>query len=628
MDKQTTLAFVLIGLVLVVWLYFNQPEPVTPDKRVTDSLMVEKQKELQKLAEEKAEKEAAARAARVETDSLFSADSLKEKIITIETDLIRMEFTTLGGRMRRYFLKDYSTWYYSSLPDTVPFYKQYVQLINTSMSGGDFDLVFVTSQGKKVNTSKLPFTPSLNGYYYKISGDDSLTIDFTFNTEEFKSVTKRFKFYGNDYALKADVIFDNMQDVLSGMSYDLAWMNGINFVEENSVDEANYSKAGVYSGEEYISIDASSEGEVETKDLNGKVDWVGIRNKYFGIFIAPENPETDGGAYFRGEHTKNQAVGDREYYAAHLKIPLKNTPRQKDSFLVYIGPMKYDILGEYNRNFNAFYDFGSFMGLSFVTRPISEYVLLPLFTFLHKFIPNYGFVIIVLSIIIKIVLYPLTKKSYQSMKRMQLLQPKIAEMKKKYADDQARMQKEQMKLYSTYGVNPMGGCLPMVLQMPILFALFTFFNVTIEIRHEPFILWITNLSSPDIIYTLPFKLPLFGIDKISGLALLLGIAMFLQQKMSVKDPSQKAMVYVMPVMFTFLFMSFSSGLNLYYFMFNILSVLQQSYINKSKKDGELQPVEKKKQKKGFMQKMMENAEKQAQLQKDAQKGKKPKKRKF
>jgi YidC/Oxa1 family membrane protein insertase len=284
--------------------------------------------------------------------------------------------------------------------------------------------------------------------------------------------------------------------------------------------------------------------------------------------------------------------------------------------------MEYDRLKSYDNNYEAFYDFGSFFGMKFITRPISEYILLPLFKFLHLFIPNYGFVIIMLSIIIKIVLYPLTKQSYKSMRRMQQLQPKITELKEKHKGEQQKIQKETMNLYKTYGINPAGGCLPMVLQMPILFALFTFFNVTIEIRHEPFIFWITNLSSPDYLLTLPFKIPLVGVDKITGLAPLLGITMFLQQKMSVKDPSQKALVYMMPIMFTFLFMGFSSGLNLYYFMFNLLSIAQQYYINNKKGDEELQPVKNPNKKKGFMSKMMEAAEKQSQAQKQAKKKRK------
>jgi YidC/Oxa1 family membrane protein insertase len=203
------------------------------------------------------------------------------------------------------------------------------------------------------------------------------------------------------------------------------------------------------------------------------------------------------------------------------------------------------------------------------------------------------------------------------MKKMQMLQPKINELKEKFKDTPQKVQQETMKLYSTYGINPMGGCLPMLLQMPILVALWSLFNVAIEIRQQPFILWIKNLSSPDIIYRLPFKIPLFNVDTISGLAILMGATMLIQQKMSIKDPSQKAMVYIMPVMMTMMFMGFPSGLNLYYFMFNLLSIGQQYYVNHRHDNVELVPVANPKKKQGFMSKMMDAAEKQSQEQKKA-----------
>ncbi|MCF8242856.1 MAG: membrane protein insertase YidC, partial [Melioribacteraceae bacterium] len=516
-----------------------------------------------------------------------------------------------------YFLKDYKPWYFKDLSEDVSFYQKHVQLVNTG-TGGDFNLVFVTKEGKLVNTSKLLFETSLYHPRYTIPTDDSLTVAFTYEVEPGKSIQKIFTFYGKDYESKVDVEFNNMSEIISGYTYDVEWGTGINFVERNSVDEATYSNASAYSGEEQVIIDASSEGETVTKDINGKVDWIGVRNKYFAIIIAPDNPSAEGGASFDG-YNKNTQYGVREYYGISLKVPFNNTIDQKDQFGLYMGPLEFNRLESYGKNYDAIYDFGSFFGLKIITRPISQYVLLPLFTFLHTFIPNYGFVIVVFSIIIKFALYPLTKQSYKSMKKMQQLQPKIKEMKEKYKDDQQKVQKETMKLYSTYGINPAGGCMPMVLQMPILFALFTFFNVAVEIRNEPFIFWITNLSAPDILIELPFTLPLFGVQYITGLAPLLGITMFFQQKMSVRDPSQKALVYVMPIMFTLLFMGWSSGLNLYYFMFNLLSIIQQYYINHKKGEEELVPVKKSNQKKGFMSRMMEAAEKQAQAQKQGQK---------
>ncbi len=616
MDKQTTAAFILIGIVLVVWLYINAPEPQPPVPAVTDSSQVEESSQQPEQLEQEINKPEPAPQATAE-ENIFTSSDKEEKIITVENDLVKLELTSKGARIRKYYLKDYNTWYYRNIEDTSDFYNTHVQLINP-FDGGDLNLVFVTADGQLINTANLDFKPEFDDWYYNVTGSDSVIFSYAYKIDSTSILKKNFVIYGDSYSSRLEVEMINMNNVISGMRYDLEWSNGINFVEENSVDEANYSKASAYSGEELVVIEAPTDGEKEEKSIRGKVDWIGVRNKYFAVIIAPEEPYDDGGARFEATGTTTHKYGTRKYFEASLNIPFNQLKYQKDAFQVYIGPMKYDLLESYEKDYEAFYDFGSFFGMKFITRPISEHILLPLFQFLHMFIPNYGFVIIVLSIIIKILLYPLTKQSYKSMKRMQQLQPKIAELKKKYEGDQQKIQSETMNLYRHYGINPAGGCLPMVLQMPILFALFTFFNVTIEIRHEPFIFWITNLSSPDYLFTLPFQIPLVGVDKITGLAPLLGITMFLQQKMSVKDPSQKALVYIMPIMFTFLFMGFSSGLNLYYFMFNLLSIGQQYYINHKKGDEELIPVKNPK-KSGFMQRMMEAAEKQAQAQKQAQK---------
>ncbi|MBK8944480.1 MAG: membrane protein insertase YidC [Ignavibacteriae bacterium] len=610
MDKQSTIAFILIGIILVFWLYLNSPQPpVSQPKKedstkviekndtiISDNTTISQPKETEKIA----------------PPSNFNKPILQEKVITIETDLALLELTSKGGRLKKFYLKNYKTWYHNDI-DSNDFFNTYVQLINYKKDGGDFNIVFVTKEGQLINTKNLDFESDIYKSYYKVKEGDSLTLNYTFKIEGNKSLTKQFKFFGNDYNSKVQIILNNLDDVISSYRYDLEWSHGINFVEQNSVDEANYSSAAAFSGDEKVVIDASSVDEPVDKVMNGKIDWVGIKNKYFTVIIAPEKPSNDGGADFKGEHVLNQ-FGNREYYSASLRIPFNNQKLQKDNFRLYIGPLDFDLLKSKNNNYQAIYDFGSFFGLSFITRPISEYILHPLFVFLHKFIPNYGWVIIVFTIILKIALSPLTRQSYKSMKKMSQLQPKIAELKEKFKGDQQKIQKETMKLYSTYGINPAGGCLPMLLQMPVLFALYTFFNVAIELRHEPFLWWITNLSSPDVIYKLPFKIPLFGVDIITGLAPLLGITMFVTQKMTVKDPTQKAMIYIMPVMMTFLFMTLSSGLNLYYFMFNLLSIAQQYYINHQHGE-ELVPVANPKKKAGFMQRMMEAAEQQQKTQK-------------
>jgi YidC/Oxa1 family membrane protein insertase len=197
------------------------------------------------------------------------------------------------------------------------------------------------------------------------------------------------------------------------------------------------------------------------------------------------------------------------------------------------------------------------------------------------------------------------------MKKMGQLSPKINAIREKYKDDSAKANTQIMKLYKEEGINPAGGCLPLLLQLPILYALFGVFRSTIELRQANFMLWITDLSAPDVILQLPFKIPIFGIDQIAGLATLMGITMFIQQKMTVTDPKQKAMVYMMPVMLTLLFFSFPSGLNLYYFIFNLLSIAQQIYSTKYKKVEPPNPeMNLKPRKKSFIERMADIAEKQ------------------
>jgi YidC/Oxa1 family membrane protein insertase len=188
----------------------------------------------------------------------------------------------------------------------------------------------------------------------------------------------------------------------------------------------------------------------------------------------------------------------------------------------------------------------------------------------------------------------------RSMKRMQALQPLMNEIREKYKDDPQKMNQQVMNLYKEYGVNPAAGCLPLLLQMPILFALYSVFQSSIELRQAGFIWWINDLSIPDSILKLPFAVPLFGMTEVSGLALAMGITMFIQQKMTVTDPRQKAMVWMMPVMMTLLFNSFPSGLNLYYFVFNILSIGQQVWINKHHGNEPLRKVDPKKGSRGIM----------------------------
>jgi YidC/Oxa1 family membrane protein insertase len=614
MDKQTTLAFLLIGALLIVWMFFNSPDPSKqPQKNKKDSTLVKSDTAKIQSRNNAANNEQLSKSnAPSDTTALGKvfAQGNSEDVITIENNVARFELTGNGARIRKVYLKQYKTWYAKDQKD---FFYNHVQLVNTNKQGGDYSIIFLSKDGKLRNTANAAFKANLDKNNYILSGNDSLVLNYTLQVDQNSSIEKSFVFKADDYSVKSNIILNNMEKYISNYTYDVVWETGINFVERNSADEANSADASVYSGGEQTVV--NSTGNKETKDFNGKIDWIGVRNKYFAVIIAPLDSASNEGASIEGTHVKVGIDGAREYYSLTLKVPFNNTKYQKNSFRLYTGPIEYNVLKSYNEKFEKIVDFGNLFGLRFLIRPISEYVLLPLFILLHKFISNYGLVIIVFSLIIKVALHPLTRSSLKSMRKMQLLQPKINEIREKFKDDPTRMNKETMSLYSTYGINPAGGCLPVLLQMPILVALFSLFNTSIELRQQPFAFWIHNLSAPDVIYSLDFKIPFFGISQISGLALLLGITMFIQQKMSVKDPNQKAMIYMMPVLFTLMFMGFPSGLNLYYFMFNLFSIVQQYYVNHSHKEVELVPVNKPKKSGGFMAKVLDAAEKQQQIQK-------------
>lgn len=621
MDRKTTIAFILIGAILVLWLYLNSPSPVEQQNKPADSTLALKDS-LSKAAEQSSVKQEAVsktRSNQLDGDTIksnygkyFSFTPQKEKIITIDNKLVRLELSTEGGDIKKYFLKKYKNWYASDEKGNNDFYNTHVQLVDYENDGGGPDLSFVSSDGKAINTAKLIFTTNADKSFYKITDSDSLIIKFRLAVDTNKYIEKEYIFFGDKYSMKYHLKLVGMNNIISNNDIDLVWHKGLRFVEENSVDEAAYSNSSVFYGGDHVIVEASKIGDKVQKEFNGRVEWIGVRDKYFAAIIAPKNSSNVDGAYIDGTKTAYMNNGERAYYNISLIIPFNNTDLEQRDFTIYIGPADYNILKSYGHNFEQMVDFGGI--IKFLVRPIAVYILLPLFNFLHSFIPNYGLVIIVFSLIIKFALYPFTKSSFQSMKKMQLLQPKIKEIKEKYKDDPQKLNKETMKLYSTYGVNPAGGCLPLILQMPIFIALWELLKVAIELRQQPFIFWIKDLSRPDVIYQLPFKLPFFGIDQISGLALLMGIATFFQQKMTVQDPKQKALVYVMPIFLTILFMSFPAGLNLYYFMFNVFSIAQQYYINHKHDGMELQPVKNANRKKGFMTRMMEAAEQNAKIQ--------------
>jgi YidC/Oxa1 family membrane protein insertase len=304
--------------------------------------------------------------------------------------------------------------------------------------------------------------------------------------------------------------------------------------------------------------------------LNGNTEWIAVRTKYFLAAIIPGRVKTKG-VNFGGYGVKIGDVIERRYTA---ELNVSKADPSSDTYSVFLGPMDYSILTEYENGLDELVMSHGWYERTF--RAISLPIV-GLLKFFYSFIPNYGIVIILFSVLVKIVVYPLTKKSYKSMKEMSRVQPLLAELKEKYKGDPQRLQKETMKLYKEHGINPLGGCLPMLLQLPLLAALFIVFRSTIQLRGATFIPgWIDDLSSADTIFTLPFSLPMYG-DQFNILPILMAGSMIIQSKMTMQDPKQKALVYIMPIFMLLIFNQFPSGLNLYYTLFNVLTIIQQRF---------------------------------------------------
>ena len=592
MDKQTTIGFVLIGLVLIVWMWIQSPLPAqhpTPLPGSADTLVAHAAPppEAARKEMQAAQLDTSAHTPEERFGSFFASRATgAEKIIEIRTDLYVTQITTKGGLIKTWELQKFKTW------DGLP-----VQLVDYP-AGGDLSLLFTSGDGRLINTRNLYFeTGERANAVHQVSGSDHVVVDMTLPLADGRRLVKRMTFTNGTYSVETEFQFQGMGEAISNYEYQVVWEHGIRYAEHNSVDESSFAMGYASSGGELLEVDASKVGEIVKRDITGATDWVSSRNKYFAVALMPEQGVCQG-AYLEGSRTAEANNGDKESYSLALKMPLRSGT-ESARVTVFLGPLDFDLVKTYHRGLEQMMS----LGAAWIIRPISEYVMLPLFDFLHMLIPNYGWVIIVFSIIIKVALQPLTKTSMKSMKRMQALTPLMNEIREKYKDDPQKQNQQIMNLYKEYGINPAAGCLPLLLQMPILFALYAVFRSSIGLRQSAFMFWITDLSIPDTIVKLPFSIPFFGIRDVSGLALAMGIAMFLQQKMTVTDPRQKAMVWMMPILMTLMFNNLPSGLNLYYFVFNLLSIAQQVWFNKQVGNEPLRKVDPAKKKSGFMTRM-------------------------
>jgi len=408
-----------------------------------------------------------------------------------------------------------------------------------------------------------------DGSVLSVDSDEVLELSFEAVFDGF-TLKKIMKFSNDSYQIGYSYIIKN--NLINEGDFELVWDGGLKPTEFLESEDVTYATASLGQIDEIVDASLGNDDKIESEKFIGQTDWAGIRTKYFITSLISEQPGNYG---VLGGH--NIQFGDREHTPKHTISIGYGSAVSNISGSMYIGPLDIDHISKTNSTLENTMNFGFSL-----IRPISKGVLWFL-KFLHNtFSLNYGIVLILFAVLIRIVTGPLTKKSFQSSQKMQKVQPKIKKLQAKYKDNPQKLNKEMMAFYKKEGVNPLGGCLPMLIQMPLLWALFVVFRSTIEFRGASFIFWIKDLSQPDAIFTLPFSIPIYGAH-VAILPIIMGISMFMTQKLSMAtmDKSQRPMMYFMSAFFFLLFNSFPSGLNLYYTVYNILSYFQQRSIRQS-----------------------------------------------
>jgi YidC/Oxa1 family membrane protein insertase len=573
MDRNSIIGLLLIGAILITFSIWNQPtaEELAERKRAADSLELVSERKNQpvtKTGETNIQPTIAAVdsiALAAMNDSTVSPDSVQailrmnqfgafadaaageEKFYTIENDLLKITFTNKGGRVYSAELKNYKTF------DQKP-------LLLFESDSTRFGLNFF-AQNRDISTNNLFFEPSViekNKVVFRLKTAGKGFIDFAYTLPE------------TGYMLDFSIQVSEMSGIIASNTnfMELDWRQNIYKKEKSVTAEANNST--VYFKYPTEEAEYLSETSDDQENLTTKVKWVAFKQQYFNTTLIAKSefdkPTKISSAHF--EDTDSLA----KYMTASFTIPYNHKPFENFDMSFYFGPNHYQTLKKFDLGMEKLVPLGwGIFGW------VNKFIVIPIFNFLNKFDLSYGIIILILTIAIKLMLLPLTYKAYLSTAKMKVLKPEMEEIQAKHKEDPLKTQQEIMAMYRKAGVNPLGGCLPMLLQMPILIAMFRFFPASIELRQESF-LWADDLSTYDSILDLPFTIPFYG-DHVSLFTILMTISTMMYTMMNAQmtagNPQMKWIMYLMPVMFLPIFNNFSSGLSYYYFLANVISFGQQ-----------------------------------------------------
>ncbi len=624
-NKNTVIGFTLIFILLMAMSYFNRPSEAVIERQkfVRDSLRMEQQRvdSLKQLGITPAEEAEKTKEAQIKQlpDSLrqvamsgkygvfAAAGTGTEEDVVVENDKMKITFSTKGARIKNVDLKGYQKWVRDKLDD---YHKEQLNILADPKNKFEYRLPVNSAESKVVYTSDLYFVPSVSGN----------TVNFKADAGNGRYIEQTFKLTDGSYMVDYDLNLVGLNDVIDrdAESIELNWVNYLNKLEKDASAYSEKNLSTVYYKEvdedpNYCSCSGDDEEESEKS-----VKWVSHSQQFFNSTLIAKDK------FNKAEVTTVMSDSDTEIkkITSKIAIPYARNDKETIAMQMFLGPNDYKLLKSYDIDFEQIIPFGwSIFGW------INRHLFRPLFSFLSGFIPNYGLVILALTFIVKMLLFPLTYKMLYSQAKMGALKPQLAKLKEKHGDDAQKMQMAQMSLYRETGVSPLGGCMPMLLQMPIWFALYRFFPASIEFRQKSF-LWADDLSSWDSILNLPFSLPMYGAH-ISLFTLLWAVTTVIYAYYNSKhmdfsaQPMMKYMQYVMPLFFIVFFNSFASGLCCYLFFSNMINITQtvvtkEFVIDKEKILAEIETNKKKpKKKKGTFQQSLEKALKEQQAKTEA-----------
>jgi len=573
MDKNTIIGLLLLGAIMIGFTYYNKPDRDAYYKAQREQIVRDSIAALEKTKKIDVQANIVEVIDSTLTDSInqsklsriygpfANAASIREnKVITIETDLFDAEISEKGGFIKKLTLKKFSTWKKESLV----------------MFDGDSSLfnVNITSGSLSIPSSELYFEVDSSDKTHKISGNDSTQITLRSTGDKDHSIEYIYTFYGNEYNVGYQVNILNEGNLTKKANpITINWNQAALRQEKNLENERNNTT--IYYNDSENEVDKLNPLEAEKYVTEKNTQWIGFKQQFFTSVFISESPIQVGAALETRVAASDSMT--KTMIADFQVLPTNKNSESTLNFHWYFGPTHYATLQKSGHDLQKQIPLGwGIFGW------VNKLIIIPAFNFLGQFNLGYGLVILILTLYIKTLLLAFQFKSYMSQAKMRVLKPEMDDLNEQYKnDDPLKKQQAVMELYRNAGVNPLGGCMPMLFQIPILFALFSFFPNAIELRQEGF-LWADDLSTYDSIVNLPFTIPFYG-NHVSLFALMMTVSTIIYTRMnnqlsagsSQMMPQLKWMMYLMPVIFLFVLNSYAAGLNYYYFLANIITFAQQ-----------------------------------------------------